>query len=443
MNIIICGAGEVGGHLAKELTESGHNVTLVDRDSQRLHRFDETLDVATFVGNAAEARVLVDAGADKADVVIAATDRDEINLLCASVAKAVGAPRAVARVHHRTFFDDKSLDYSAHLHIDHLICPEHSAAIEVASTLRNGQALAIEHFSQGRINMQEFRVDAAAPAIGRQLSMAGLPKGSIVAAVERKNNVFIPGATTTVSDGDKLVLVANDDVFDDARGLFRKATGRRKLVLMGGEATSVWLAETLRDRDWSIRLFETDRRRAESLAEKLNWVTVMNADVMDDTVFREEQIGLADAFAALTDEDERNIMAGVRATAGGVENTLAIVKQTRYLDLLSHVGVKWRISPSIVAAREIQTLLQTDPVQKLRDLLGDVSSYSIVVSQRSRIVGKTLREIKLTPNWMLAAIRRDKQVWVPSADDAVFAGDTVLVIGKRDKEKSLKQFFDL
>ncbi len=443
MNIIICGAGEVGSHLAKALTEEKHDITLVDRDGQRLLQFDEALDIATFVGNAAEARVLRDAGAEKADVVIAATDRDEINLLCASVAKAVGAPRTIARVHHRTFFDDEALDYAQHLHIDHLICPEQATAIEAASTLRNKAALAIEHFSQGRINMQEFRVDPNAPGIGRPLAIADLPKGSLVAAVERKGDVFIPGATTALSEGDRIVLVANDEVFDEARRLFHKPLGRQKVVLMGGDSMSVWLARALRDRDWSVRLFETDRERAQELAKELDWVTVVNADPMDETVFREEHIGVADAFAALTNDDERNIMAGVRATAGGVENTLAVVKQTRYLDLLSHVGVKWRISPSIVAAREIRALLDEQPVQKLKELLGDVASYSIRVTEKAEVAGKTLREIKLTPSWVLAAIRRDKRVWVPLADDSVQPGDTVLVIGKQGKEKRLRQLFAL
>jgi len=443
MNIIICGAGEVGSHAAEVLSKQGHGITVLDVDEDRLRAMADNLDVATFKGNCAQAETLRDAGAPQADLLVAATSHDEINLLTASAAKAIGAKRVIARVHRGTYFEQRGLNYQRHFGIDALICPEFATATAIARTMRNPAAIAIEHFAHGKVEMQEFTIDERSEAIGRPLAELHLPAGSRIGAVSRSSSaaVFIPDADTRLAPGDSLVLVANADVFFDARRRFvKEATPRRSVVIMGGPIITIWLCRILRDFEWSIRVFEPDRQRAEHLAERLDWVTVINADPTEREVYMEEQLGQADVFIALVDDDEDNIIGGVLAKSLGVTQVIAVVQRSNYLDLLSHIGVDHPFSPRVVAAREIEQMIDDQPVRVLATLAaGKVNAYRVRVSTGADVLGKSLRDLKISPDFVIAAIRRDEMVWVPGADDVIEPGDIVLVIGRHGAEKTLKQ----
>ena len=439
LKVIICGAGEVGRQAAEVLADADHSVTVIDSCAEHLRTVADELDVRTLEGNAASATVLREAGAASADVVVGATDSDEVNLVAASVGRAIGAKKSIARLHHRAFFA-KDLDYAKHFGIDRLICPEYSTAGAIARALHNPAALAIEQFAGGRIDMHEFSVSEDAPAVGVALQDTRMPPNTRLAAVLRNGQVLIPDASTCLERGDRVVLVGNSDTFDEARRLFRKERPkRRKVVLMGGTPMAVWLCRALREHAWSIRLFETNKTRAEELAEKLDWVTVLNADPMDKGVFAEEQIALADVFVALLDDDEDNIVGAVFAKAGGVTEAVAVVQRSRYLDLLYHIGVDRSFSSGMVAAQEILHMLDDSPLQKLATLAGDVEAFEARIGPDAKVAGRTLRESKLAPQWSVGAIRRDEDVWVPGANDTIKPGDTLLLIGRQGQQKELRR----
>lgn len=440
--IVICGAGEVGSHAAETLAGEGDAVTVIDTAPQKLRHITESLDVRTLEGNAASAEVLKEAGVADADLIIAATDLDEVNLVAASIGRALGAKRSIARVHHSAFLDQKEISYEAHFGINRLICPEYSTATAIARSLRNPAAVAIESFAGGKIDIHEFPVSAGAPALGRPLSEVPLPAGARLASVARGAEVFLPEASTRLERGDRVVLVGNSAIFEEARKQFRQEKfQRRTVVLMGGTPMAVWLSKALRDRAWSIRLFETDRARAEDLAEKLEWVTVLNADPTDKSVFAEERIGLADVFIGLLDDDEDNIVGAVLAKAGGVSESIAVVQRSRYLDLLYHIGVDRSYSPGRVAAQEILQLLDDSPLRLQATLATGIDAYLVRVDPDSEVVGKALRDVKLSPDWVVGAIRRADEVWAPSAEDVMRAADTALVIGRRGQEGALRRLF--
>ncbi len=442
MNIVICGGGEVGSHAAEELTRAGSAVTLIDADEQKLRAITDTMDVRTLVGNAASAEILREAGAADADLLVAATNSDEVNLVASAVGRALGAAKSLARVHHSTFLNKKSFDYEKHFGISELLCPEFTTASAIARTLRNPAALAIEEFAGGRIDMHELPISDEAPATGRPLAEVKMPARTRLAAVLRKTDVFLPDGETVLSKGDRVVLVANRDVFDEARAMFRAEKPTRKsVVLLGGTPMCVWLCEALRERVWSIRVFETNRPRAEHLAERLPWVTVLSADPTDKGVFAEERIALADVFVGLLDDDEDNIVGSVMAKAGGVSESIAVVQQSRYMDLLYHIGIDHAYSPGMVAAREITNLLDDSPIRRLAALATGIDAYQIRVQTTAPVNGQVLRRIQLSPNWVLGAIRRNDEVWVPGADDVVQGGDIVLLIGKHGEEQQLEELF--
>ena len=443
MEIIICGAGQVGTHAAEVLAAAGNEITIIDSNAKRLRAIADSMDVATCTGNCAQAEVLREAGCADADLLVAATNIDEVNLLTATVAKAVGAGKTIARVHHGAYFENRGLDYENELSIDRLICPEYSTALAIASTLRNPGALAIENFARGAVQMQQFPVANDATAIGKPLAELGLKAGTRLAAISRNREAFIPDAQTTVERGDTIILVGNEATFQEARKLFHDdKLGRRRVVLMGGTPMAVWLCRTLHDRNFSIRLFEINRQRAEELAEKLDWVTVIQANPTDRSVAEEEHLGQADVFVALRSDDPDNIIASVLAKSMGVTQVIAVVQGSTYLDLVYLIGVDRAFNPSQVAVKEIERTLEESPLQQMSTLAdGVVDAYQVRVSIKGEVVGRRLSDIKLTPNWIVAAIRRGDHAWVPGADDTLEVGDTALLIGKHGKEKQLKELF--
>lgn len=443
MNIIVCGAGQVGSHVSDVLATAGHNITVIDKDAQRLTAIADALDVATLCGNCATAEVLKQAGAHAANLVIAATESDEVNLLCGCVAKALGAGSTIVRVHHQTYFQQRDLDYSRHLNIDHLICPEHSTALAIASTLRNPGALAIENFARGQIEMQEFEAGGGAPALDQRLSMVSMPSGVRVAAISRNGQAFLPRADSVVTAGDRVILVGNADTFMQAKGLFQtERTKRRKVVIMGGPAMAVWLSRALRGREYAIRLFEIDRERAEVLADKLDWVTVICADPTSQDVAEEEHFDQVDVFIAMTGDDEHNIIGGATAKHMGAGEAIAVVRKPTLWRLVESVGIDRSYSPRTVAAKEIIRFIDTGPIRHIASLAeGFIDVYWVRVGARSDVVGKPLRELKLSPDWVIACVQHGPDVSVPGAGQILQSGDAALVLGRHDREKQLRRLF--
>jgi trk system potassium uptake protein TrkA len=443
MDIVICGAGDVGTHAAESLASSGHGVTVIDIDPARLGRIEETLDVRSLRGNCAEAPVLEEAGVRGADMVVAATGSDEVNLLVASLARGLGARKTIARVHHNAFVEGSRFDYGRHFGIDLLICPEHSAALAIARSLRNPGAVAIETFSRGRIEMQEFVASEKGTGIGKRLMDVHMPSGTRLAMIGRKGTAIIPEATSVVVPRDTLIMVGNAGAFDEGRKLFQAdRPPRRKAVLMGGTPIAVWLCRALREHNFSIRLFEPDRQRAQALADSLDWVTVIQADPTDRSVFDEEHLGQADVFLCLLDDDEDNIIGGVLAKTRGVSQVVTVVQQTKYLDVIYDIGVDLAFSPRMEAAREINAVLDDSPLRHLGSLAeGYVDVFRVKVGDGAPVAGKPLREVHLAPDWVVAAVERDRVARVPGAEDVLQPGDVALVVGRGGGEDSLRSLF--
>ncbi len=443
MKITICGAGQVGSKAAEALSAAGNDITVIDQDAARLGALADALDIATYCGNCAQADVLRETGIASADLLVATTNLDEVNLLTAMISKKLGAAKTIARVHHGPFFEQRGLNYEQDLGIDRLICPEYSTALAIAGTLRNPGAMAIESFARGAIQMQQLPVSKDAPAIGKPLAKLALPSGSRLAAITRNREAFIPEAASTVEDGDTVILVGNPIAFQEARKLFHDdKLGRRRVVIMGGTPMAVWLCRALHDRNFAIRLFEIDRSRAEQLADKLGWVTVIAANPTERGVFEEEHIAQADVFVALRTDDENNIIASLLAKSMGVTQVIAVVQGSTYLDLVYHLGVDRVFNPSLEAAQEIETVLEERKLQQLSSLAdGVVDAYRVRVGDDAPVIGKALRDIKLSPDWIVAAIKRGDDASVPGADDTVEMGDTVLIVGRHGMEKQLKKLF--
>lgn len=443
MYVIIAGAGEVGGHAAEVLSAKGHNVTVVDLNAQRLRTLSDTLDLKTLVGHCSHWDVLHEAGANRCDLMLATTKTDEINLLAASIAKALGTKKTIVRVHHTANFSLRGTDHARRLGIDELLCPEYLTSLAIARTLRNPGSIALEEFGRGRLLMQRLFVAPGATAVGKRLSELAFPVSTRAAIVERGSTVLLAAADTTIEQGDFVTLIGEVKKFDAARKLFSKDKEKRiHITIMGQTTTAVWLCRALKSRVFSVRLFVDEQERAEELSEKLSHVTTLIADPTDAATSADEQIGKADAFVAATEDDEQNILACAQAKAMGAETVVAVVQQTKYLHLLPHVGVDHAFSPRADAVKAILHLIDTGPIRSLASFGEGVAEvYELRPSKRSKVLGHELRNIQMPPQSMIAAIRREDHVYIPGADDQIATGDTLLVIGPPSIEDELRKLF--
>lgn len=443
MNVIIAGAGAVGGHAAEVLSADGHNVTVIDLSAEKLRALDDTLDLRTLVGHCSHFDVLRKAGADHCDLMIATTQIDEVNLLAASVAKAVGTRTTIARVHHTANFSLRGTSYAQRLGIDELICPGHLTSLAIARTIRSPGSIELEEFGRGQLLMQRFPVTPGASAVGKKLSELTLPESARLVTIERGSEISLADADTKITEGAVVTLIGMTKTFDTARKLFSKDREKRiHVTIMGDTPTAVWLCRALKSRIFSVRLFLQDHQRAEELSEKLSHVTILDADPTDAETATDEHIGKADAFVAVTEEDERNILACAQAKAMGVATVIAVVQRAKYMHLFPHVGIDHAFSPRADAVKAILRLIDTGPIRSLATFADGIADvYELRPSKGAKILGHDLRNIKLPPQAMIAAIRRGDDVYVPGADDQIVAGDTILVLGPHAIVDDLRKLF--
>ncbi len=445
MNVVICGAGEVGRHLAEVLGREANNITVVDLDQAKLAELDEVMDVRNLPGNGTHADVLLEAGVARADLFVAATQIDEVNLLAASLAKGLGADVTVARIHHAAYLEKRGIDYANHLGIDHLVCPEYSTAQEIAATLRSPGALAMDRFASDRIEMQQIRVADDTPIAGQPLSEVRFPVPGRVASVSRHGEVTIPNANTQIEPGDIVTLIGEASEFGKLAKVFDPDSDRRKrIMIMGGTSQTVWLCRALKGKGFSIRLFERNAARAVELSEKLDWVTVIHADAVNTDALESERVDLADAFLTLTVDDERNILAAARAKSMGASTVIAVLQRGTYLHLLEHVGIDRAFSPRASAVSDIQWMLAKGPVRHLATIAKDTAEvYEVAVQPTAKgVLDTPLKEVSLPTGCFLGAVHRaSDEVFVPAATSTLQAGDTVIVIGPSEQRKAIRKLF--
>lgn len=447
MNIVICGAGEVGRHSAEVLARNGHSITIIDQSPGRLSEIDDVMDVRSLLGDCAQAETLLTAAADDADLLIAATNIDEVNLLSASVAKGIGCETTIARVHHAGFFEaERGLNYAKHLGIDHLVCPEFTTAQAIAAALRSPGAIAVQNFAKGRIEMQRIEISASSKAAGVIVRELRPPGTSLIACVQKPEEVFVPQADTVLEAGDVVTIIGDSKGFAQVSKFYNPdQQNRRKIMVMGGSTQSVWLCRELKHMNLSVRLFVSRDDRAVKLAEKLDWVTVINADVINSDILQEERVDQADAFVAATEDEESNILGAALAKTKGARSAVCVMQRPTYLHMIEHIGIDRAFSPRATAVSEILRLLDNRGVRNIASLAKGIAElYEVrVVEDAVKVIGKPLATLEFPQRCLVAAISRGEQVYVPGAQDKLEVGDTAIIIGPEDVGKGLAKLFGI
>jgi trk system potassium uptake protein TrkA len=443
MRIVVLGAGTVGHSIASLLCRNRHSVTVVDTDARHIRTINETLDVRGITGSASQSSVLFQAGVSSCDLCLAVTGEDEVNLVAASMAKAMGARRTVARVYAPVFRDLSTFDYQRHFKIDRLLSLEHLSAMELARGIRHPGSVVLENLARGAVEVHEVIVSERSSVVGKRVRDIGLPSAVRLGSISRNGKTHIAGAEDEIEVGDRLTVIGSRKEIEALKNDLRRDTGGTiGVVIAGGGETGYHLAQILDVEKFAVTLLEVDRERCEFLAEKLKRATVVHSDATRRAVLEEERVGTADVFVACTGDDENNIMSGVEARDIGAKSVMVLVGRPDYAQVVGKLGIDLVVSPRQVMAKQVLGFLNSGPVIS-RIALGDgtISVLEVEVLRDSPATQAKLADVKLPTRCLIAAVMREDFARVPGGDDQLQAGDTVVVlVDDAEVDASLKAF---
>ena len=439
MRILVVGVGKVGKTLAENLTQEQHDVVLIDNDEEVLRHCEDLYDVLCVQGNGANAQTLIDAGVDHADILIAVTAGDEINMLCCLIGKRLGAKYAIARIRDPKY--NESLTLLQHeLGIDLAVNPERATALEISHLLRFPFASNIESFARGLVEMVEFRAQPSDPVTGCMLRdmpsrLPGLPK-VLFAAVERGGQVSIPMGDFTIQAGDR-VYVAGDpiNITNFFRYLGRDTHAIRNVMILGGGRISYYLARMLAPLGMRVNIIEIDQEKAFDLSEALPKVNVLHGDGTNQELLEQEGLQNMDAFIALCNRDEENLMTGLYASTQGVPKVIVKNNHLSYADVINRMGLDTIISPRQITGAYILRYVRArigghgTKVEKLYRLIdGKAEALEFIAREGDAYIGVPLKDLTMRPNSLVAIIVRRGKVIVPFGNDTIESGDSVVII---------------
>lgn len=444
MRIVILGSGTVGTWIADLLCRNNHSVTVVESNVETVRTINAELDIRAIHGSASESAILFQAGIIGCDLCLAVTGDDEVNIVAASMAKAMGARRCVARVYGRVFRDLSTFDYQRHFRIDRFLSLEHLSAVEFVRAVRSPGSAVLENFARGELEVQEIICDDPAPATGKALKEVKLPKGVRVGTIQRQGKTWIAGAGDSIDVGDHITLIGTREEIDSVKSKFQvKAAPVRSVVIAGGGETGLALARMLEGQRYHVTLMEENMERCEFLSRLLEYTTVVHADATRRAILEEERVGNMDVFVACTGDDENNIMACVEAHEIGAKECMAIVQRPDYANVVEKLGINLAVSPRNVVARQVLGLLNSGPIISKKNLPGGgIAIVEFEVMPGVVATEHVIANLKLPPHCLIAAIMSSDYVRVASADDRLTPGDTVVVLVEESALDAVVKLFE-
>ncbi len=438
MNIIIVGCGKVGSALAEQLASEGHDITVIDTNSDAVERVTEVADVMGTVGNGVVYYVQKEAGIEYADMFIAMTGSDELNLLCCLIAKKSSSCRTIARVRNPDYLTERGF-IKEKLGISMIINPEMEAANEITRLFTIPSAISVDTFARGRIELLETRLPIGSPIAGSPIksAMGRLAGKILICAIERGRDVIIPTGDTVLNEGDKISFVATHR---DSGAFFKKAgiakNHIKTIIIVGGGKITFYLAKKLSEYGFRVKIIEKNREHCEFLNSILpSDIVIINGDGSDQRLLLEEGIADADGFASITDIDEENIMLSLYVGANFKAKTVTKINKLNFEGIIDRLSLGSVIYPKYITSEMIISYVRAlenstgSGVQTLYNIVGGkVQALEFAVRTESKAVGVPLCDLDLKKNILLCCISRHGKIIIPSGQDTIQVGDSVVVV---------------
>lgn len=449
MKIVIIGAGEIGYDLASVLSKEKHDVTVLDREKDCLSRATETLDVLTLEGNATSGKDLVKAGVPDADILIAVTSVDEVNMITGMMSKRLGAKMVIARVRTEEFSQKNAPLTSKDLGIDVMIHPELSAAHEIAQLLKRSAASDVINLAEDRMQLIGIRLERNSPLIGKSLIQyaADYPEITFrVVAIGRRGLTLIPKGPVKLQAFDQVFILAKtEDIPRVVETTGKKETELHRIMIAGGSAIGSTVARMLcsdQSKDWSVKLIEPDYFKAEELAIELKNAMILHGNPTDPDLLATEGITDMDAFIAVTDDEESNIISCLMAKHLDVKKTVALVSKPDFIPLAQTIGLDAVINKKVAASNEIHRYVRQGRVISVTELRGiKAEVIELQATEKSKIVGKPIMKLKLPDACVIGGVLCEGSVEIATGQTVIKANDRVMVFCLPQAVEKVTQLF--
>lgn len=453
MEIIIVGCGKVGSSLAEYLSSTEHNVTIVDRRESIIRALTNDFDVMGIVGNCMQVSVLEEANVDKANIFIATTDSDEVNILSCLIAKKMKARHCIARVRSPEY-GRQFVFMRDELGISMMVDPDYMAANEISRILRYPAAIKIESFARGRVDLAEIRINEN--SILENVALFELTKklklNVLICAVQRESRLIIPNGDFVLKAGDRIHMTASHSemvkFFKSISAAYREKRVK-SAVLIGGGRTAYHLATQLIETGVKVKIIEINEKRCEHLSQHLNKIDISCADGTDSDILEEEHVYDADAVVTLTGIDEENILLSLLARKNGVKKVVTKVNRISLLQLAESFGLDSIVSTKAIT---VDMILQYIRAKQNTDGSGVVTLYRLVndslealefiIRSQEHYIGVPLKKLSLRRDIIIASIVRGNELIVPKGDDCLKVNDSVIVITANKGLHDLSDIFD-
>ena len=448
MRTVVVGAGEVGFDVARILALEQHDVTVIDIDEDVLQKVRENLDVMTVQGNGTSAEVLREAGIHDADLLVAVTAVDEVNLIACMMADRLDVPTTVARTRTDELARAHSVLEAKDFGIDLVIHPEESAAVEVTQLIQRAGTTDVLSFCDGRVQLLGVRLDADAPVVGRPLHavVAEHPEVEFrVPALVRNGQTRLPGGDEVLRRGDQVfVLTRPKYVTPVTRILGKGDVNIQNVMILGGSRVGAGVARRLSEKNGKrIKLIEPDAERAEDLAERLPETLVIHGDPTDMDLLVREGLGEMDAFAAVTDDEESNLVTCLMAKHLKVYKTVAQLSKAAYIPISQQIGLDAAVSKKLAVAREVRRYLRGKHVMSVATVYGlDAEILEIEATPRSPVTRSPLKGLDLPSGMLIGAVQHDGTTEIAVGSTQIKAGDRAIVFVLPTKVEAAESLFE-
>lgn len=452
MNIVIIGLGTIGETVLASLSGEGHTVTVVDEDDRVIESVVERYDVSGVAGNGACMDIQKEAGALDADLVVALTKNDEMNILCCLVAKYLGVKNTVARVRNPDY-RRQITEMTDELGISMVVNPERETAREIFNLISLPSIAGIEHFAEGKVTLVEVVAECGCALIGETLISLGkkLNNKVLICAVERAGEVIIPGGHFMFEENDRIYFTSDARVLGDFLAEVNLVKSPIKnVMIMGGGRTAYYLAEKLSGRKYRVKLLEKDHAEAERFAELLPRTTVIEiGNTATHEMLLEEGLDAMDAFVALSDVDEENMLLSMFANKMKVRKAITRIKSNDLYDMLGELGIQNNVSPKDIVSGRILSYIRAlankrgSNVLTLYRLVNNrVEALEFAAKKKERFYSRPLRELRMKSNSLLACIIRGDEVIIPDGNTSIELGDHVIVVTTHKNFDDLNDLFE-
>ena len=440
MNIIIVGDGKVGYTLANHLSNEDHNITIIDKNEEALQKADETLDVMCVKGTGASVSVLTEAGIDEADLVIAVTSKDELNMLTCFIAKKLSDKvKTIARIRDPEYYDDFTVLWQT-MGVDRVINPEFTAAQEIANILQFPSAMNIEAFFGGKERLAQFRVMEGDMLVGTKVSKLSnkLPGNVLFVAVERDTISYIPDGDFIFEVNDLVYVMGQISGITNLFKMLNKYVRKINTVLIiGGGRITYYLTKIITKLGMAVKIIEIDANKSMQLAEALSEAVIIQGDGTNEELLQSENLDEVDAFVAMTGRDEENLIMAMYAQEMGVDKAIAMTTRMKLPNVVNKLGIDSIVDPKLLTASYIISYVRgmqnsegsiVEAVYKIMDGKAEVTSF--IATESTNFLNTPLKDLSLKDNIIIACILHNDIVTIPHGNEKIQVGDKVLIVSK-------------